>query len=345
MSAAPAKPSRSPRGELALIAEIRRRAAATQPRRSAVQLGIGDDCAILRPPAGHEVVVTTDFSLETRHFTRDRHSPHAIGHRTLARGLSDLAAMGAQPLAAFLSLAITRDLARNSRWINSFLDGLTSLARLTHTPLAGGDTSQSPGPHVLADIVLLGSLPAGTALRRDTARPDDLLFCTGALGGAAAELDTLLTQPLKPRRTPAPDTTAHPHLYPQPRLRTGQLLRQRRLATACLDLSDGLSTDLAHLCEASGVSAELDLAQLPPHPLTQALSPEEALHHALHGGEDYELLFTARPNTRIPAKLGGIPLTQIGRITRRKSGQPLITQIDAAGHRCALEPAGWEHLR
>lgn len=340
-------------GELLLIQQIRhsdRPAPPTAPKpatRRAVQLGIGDDCAILRPPSGHEILVTTDFSLEGRHFRRDWHSAPSIGHRTLARGLSDLAAMGAKPLAAFLSLAVPAD--TPMPLVSGFLEGLQALAAASHVILAGGDTSESPSAHIFADIVLVGSAPEGTALRRSTANPGDQLFVTGLLGGAAAEL--LHLQAPAGRRKALRRAGDHPQLFPQPRLATGWALRQRRLATACMDLSDGLSSDLAKLCEASSVAAEIDLTALPIHPLAQARGAE-ALSLALHGGEDYELLFTARPGTRVPRSLAGVPLTRIGQIVEpqprsQPSRQPRsqrIVQIDYRGRRSPLPPGGWEHL-
>ncbi|SEF99559.1 thiamine-phosphate kinase [Bryocella elongata] len=330
-------------GELALIDRIRRRTEA-QPSR-ALRLGIGDDCAILRVPRGQELVVTTDFSLEGRHFRRDWHTPQSIGHRTLARGLSDLAAMGATPLAAFLSLALPKSAATDTRFLDGFLEGLLTLAKLHNVPLAGGDTSESPSDAVLADIVLLGGTPTGQALRRSTGRPGDLLYVTGALGGAAAELQPLLaTPPSEPRPlSPGPS----PHYFPQPRLAVGQALLRRRLATAAMDLSDGLSTDLTHLCEASNVAAEIDETALPLHPLTQTLLPDATarLHAALHGGEDYELLFTARPGTKLPRSIAGVPITCIGRITDKLPRRPLLTLISTSGKSIPLKPQGWEHLR
>src|SRR5580704_10436116 len=157
-------------GELALIERIRSEWGGAGRRPSAaVSLGIGDDCAILRPPRGHEILVTTDFSLEGRHFRRDWHPPESVGHRALARGLSDLAAMGARPLAAFLSLALPGEMlaTRSGRaWVARFFAGLRRLAGQFDVPLAGGDTSESPCNLLLADIVLVGSAPAGRALRR-----------------------------------------------------------------------------------------------------------------------------------------------------------------------------------
>ncbi len=358
-------------GELALIERIRGRV--DKRRNAEVRLGIGDDAAILRPRPGEEIVVTTDLCLEGRHFHRGWHSPASVGHRTLARGLSDLAAMGARPVAAFLSLALPRRAAADEGWLDGFLDGLLTLAARARVTLAGGDTSEAPGEAILADIVLLGAVPTGRALRRDRARPGDRLFCTGALGGAAAELRLLAngdraTRPADETRTPPLDSltiagwgnlsrapypqtpeNSHPQLFPEPRLKTGLALLRRRWATAAMDLSDGLSTDLGHLCEASDVHAELSLAQIPLHPLAAALGPTAALDLALHGGEDYELLFTAAPKTRLPPRVGGVPVTEIGRLTKSKAGAlnaaNRITAIAADGTRSELEAGGWEHLR
>jgi len=326
-------------GELALIARLKALASAHSSSR--IRLGIGDDCAILRPPSGHELLVTTDFSLEGRHFRRAWHPAASIGHRALARGLSDIAAMGGRPLAAFLSLALPKAVARNERWLDGFLNGLLALAAETDTPLAGGDTSEAPSADILADIVLVGSAPAGKALTRSGARPGDAIFCTGALGGAAAELAALAKSPARFRRATASED--HPHLFPQPRLSVGAALLRRKLATACIDISDGLSTDLSHLCESSGVAAELDAALLPAHPRTASLTPAQQMAAILHGGEDYELLFTARPNAKIPRSLAGVSITRIGRIVPARKSRPRMT-IVAEDTRFELQPHGWEHL-
>jgi thiamine-monophosphate kinase len=337
----------APNGELAWIERIRQRAAVTARGAGALRLGIGDDCAILAPPRGHEIVVTTDMSLEGRHFRRDWHPARAVGHRALARGLSDLAAMGARPLAAFLSLAVPRTVAAEATWIEGFLDGLLALAANSKTPLAGGDTAEAACNDITIDIVLLGATPAGRALRRSGAQPGDRIFVTGFLGGSAAELASLSSatrrDPKSTSRTPS--NADHPHLYPQPRLAAGQALLRRRLASACIDLSDGLSTDLAHLCNASNVAAEIDAARLPLHPLTRAQSREAAVESALHGGEDYELLFTAPPSAAIPRAIAGVPVTQIGEIRRAGRSRPLIALIAPDDTRTPLEPAGWEHLK
>ncbi|MGD0887995.1 MAG: thiamine-phosphate kinase, partial [Acidobacteriaceae bacterium] len=272
--------------------------------------------------------------------------------------LSDLAAMGARPLAAFLSLALPGEMlaSRAGRaWIRRFFTGLRWLADQSAVPLAGGDTSESPCGLVLADIVLIGSAPAGRALRRSTARAGDALYVTGELGGAAAELAVMKHNAAKsnskPPRMPAPvQLAAHPQLFPQPRLEVGQALLRRRLATAAIDLSDGLSTDLAHLCRESGVGAQVSVDALPIHPLAMqardaqashaAVAPNRALTLALHGGEDYELLFAAPPTTQVPRTLAGVRITRIGTLTRGS----LISLLDSAGRRSPLQPGGWEHF-
>ena len=326
----------APGGELALIRMLRSRASHAG---SALRLGIGDDCAVLRPPAGHDVLVTTDFSLEGRHFRRDWHPVAAVGHRCLLRGLSDLAAMGARPLGAFLSLALPPGMlatAGGKRWVNGFVAGLMTLAEQTGTPLAGGDTAAAPGGEILADIVLLGSAPRGTELRRSGARPGDGLYVTGALGGASAELDLLAAQPRRFRRASA--TGDHPHLFPAPRLAVGARLRSATLAASAMDLSDGLSTDLHHLCEESGVGAVVRADALPLHPLLRALPRTQALHHALDGGEDYELLFTARPGARVPKRIARVPITRIGSMTK----DPAVL-LENQGRTRPLRRGGWEH--
>ena len=334
-------------GELALIQRIRHRAAALRPSGSRdLQLGIGDDCAILRARPGEDLVVTTDFSLETRHFRRDWHTPESIGHRTLARGLSDLAAMGARPVAAFLSLALPPAVARDTVWVDCFLDGLLALAARAPVPLAGGDTAQSPGNNVLADIILLGAVPRGRALRRDRARAGDRLCVTGALGGAAAQLETLMDlAQSRTSRSATVQVPAGPHFFPEPRLAVGQTLVRRRLATAAIDLSDGLSTDLKHLCKASGVCAEIDATAIPRHTLLSERTDQDALALALHGGEDYELLFTVPPTAKLPRSLNGVPVTEIGHLVERRRGRPPVVLIRAGGKRSPLPPGGWEHLR
>jgi thiamine-monophosphate kinase len=330
-------------GELALIERIRAGGLAGPGSRiSALKLGIGDDCAILRPPKGHEILVTTDFTLEGRHFRREWHPPESAGHRTLARGLSDLAAMGASPLAAFLSLALPGEMlsSRAGRvWVERFFTGLRGLAGQYKVPLAGGDTSESPCGLVLADIVLMGSAPAGRALRRSGGRAGDALYVTGALGGAAAELAVIEKTSSRPQRRVA-ELSDHPQLFPQPRIDVGVALLRRRLATAAIDLSDGLSTDLTHLCHESGVGAEVHAAALPIHPLAAKTGSSRAVELALNGGEDYELLFSAPPSERMPHSIAGVRITRIGRLVAGNE----VTLLDSTGRRQGLEPGGWEHF-
>jgi len=328
-------------GERELIAAIQTRAGQILGRgkRGILTLGIGDDCAVIRPRRGEDLVVTTDLSLEDVHFRRDWHPPESVGHRCLARGLSDLAAMGARPEAAFLSLALPEDL--TGSWMGSFLDGLMALAERYRVPLAGGDTAKSPpGMHrrggglVVADIVLLGSVPRGRALLRSGARPGDGIYVTGALGGSAAELLALELQPADFRTK---DKARHPHLYPEPRLAAGRKLLRDRLATAAIDVSDGLSTDLSHLCEESGVAAEIEAEALP-------VDARATLEQALHGGEDYELLFTASPKTAVPSQLGGVSVHRIGWMKKPGRG-PLLEMGRRGGKRTPLAAGGWEHFR
>jgi thiamine-monophosphate kinase len=318
-----------PLPERALIARIRRRARQTP----AVVAGIGDDCAVLRVPAGHEIVVTTDFSLEGVHFRRQWHPPESVGHRCLARGLSDIAAMGGDPVAAFLSLALPRKLPQ--RWVDRFFDGLLKLAAKFRVPFAGGDTAQSPGG-ILADLVVVGSVPRGKAVLRSNARPGDRIYVSGTLGGSAAALDLLFS---KRRRRLRPDLYPD-HFFPTPQVKLGQTLRQQGIASAMIDISDGFSIDLAHICEESGVGAEIYESSIPRARIAQVSSPVD-LRFALHGGEDYPLLFTAPKRQAIPAVIEGVAITEVGVITRSKD----ILLVHADRSRSKLRPLGWEHFR
>jgi thiamine-monophosphate kinase len=302
---------------------------------------MGDDCALLGLRRGEELAVTTDLSIEGRHFRLDWHPAESIGHRTLARGLSDLAAMGARPIAAFLSLGLPRHL--TGKWLDRFLDGFFSLASAFATPLAGGDLSESPIP--IADIVLTGAVPRGKALLRSGAHPGDQIYVTGQLGGAAAALVHLSqiarsahkARTSRPRRIPASlIASLAPHLYPEPRIPQGLSLSRRSLATAAIDLSDGLSTDLAHLCDESAVSAEIDTSALTIH-------PGATLNQALHGGEDYQLLFTAAHGSHVPHSLAGVPVARIGRIVLPSKNKPQVA-ILSSGNSRPLLPRGWQHF-
>ena len=310
-----------------MISRIRSRAS----RRRGVAVGIGDDCAILKIPPGHEALVTTDFSLEGVHFRREWHPAEVVGHRCLARGLSDMAAMGGTPLAAFLSLALPQDLPQ--AWVDQFLKGLLKLADAFSVSLAGGDTAQSPDG-VLADIVLVGSAPKGKAIRRSGARAGDRIYVTGVLGGSAATLKLLFSgRKLRPAEFPR-------HFHPTPRIEAGRLLLEEGLASAMIDLSDGLSTDLAHICEESGVGAEVEATAIPCAIIGKP-AREVDLRFALHGGEDYELLFTTPRGKRVPTRIAGVPVTQIGHITRGKQ----VFLVSREGVGSELRAQGWEHFK
>jgi thiamine-monophosphate kinase len=293
--------------------------------------GIGDDCAVLRVPAGHELLVTTDFSLEGIHFRRDWHPPGSVGHRCLTRGLSDIAAMGGEPVAAFLSLALPRDLPQ--AWVKGFIEGLIRLAKQSGITLAGGDTAQSPDG-ILADIVVVGSIPKGKAVLRSGAGPGDRIFVSGALGGSAAAVVKMVAAEGKvsPRAFPR-------QFYPEPRIVLGRMLREKKLASSMIDTSDGLSTDLSHICEESGVGAELNAALIPRARVGRP-TREVDLDLALHGGEDYELLFTAPRGKPVPTQIAGVALTEIGRITRSK--RILLRMPNGVARE--LKPRGWQHF-
>ncbi len=318
-----------PLPEKALIRRLRDQAAKLPGVRGVV--GIGDDCAVLRIPRGHEALVTTDFSLENVHFKRAWHSPESVGHRCLTRGLSDIAAMGGDPLAVFLSLALPRDLPQS--WVDGFLRGLLKLADEFNVSLAGGDTAQSPGG-IMADIVVLGSVLKGKAVLRSGARPGDLIYVTGELGASATAIALLSGG----KRLRPSDFVRH--FYPSPRVAVGRFLRQKGLASAMIDLSDGLSTDLGHICEESGVSGELETEAIPLATIGKSARRVE-LKFALHGGEDYELLFTAPPRKRVPAQIAGVSVRQIGVVT----GGRQIFLVNKKGARQKLQPQGWEHFK
>ncbi len=299
--------------ENSIVARLRRRAA--PPRGSEVVLGIGDDCALFRPRRRDlDLVFTTDMLIEDVHFLRETHTAADIGWKTLARGLSDIAAMGAQPQFCLVSLAVARDL--EERWMDRFFGGLLSLARRYQTVLAGGDLARAA--KVSCDIVVCGAVPRGTALLRSGARPGDHIYVSGVLGGSALGLETRSGRALQR------------HLRPEPRLSLGRFLREELRATAAMDLSDGLSIDLQRLCAASGASAEIN-APLP-------VFPGATLDQALHGGEDYELLFTLPPRRRAPESFEGLPLTRIGVIRPGASGR--VTFFGSP-----LAAGGWDHFR
>jgi len=306
-----------------LIERIRRRVRAG----ASIITGIGDDCAVLRVPAGHHLLVTTDFTLENVHFRREWHPPEVVGWRCLTRGLSDIAAMGGEPRAAFLSMALDRGVPQ--KWVNRFLAGLLEAAEEFRVPLAGGDTAQSAGG-IQADIVVVGSAPKGTAVLRSGARPGDSIYVTGELGGSAAAIARMREGKVRP-------ADYERHFHPVARVTVGRWLRRRGLASAMIDVSDGLSTDLEHICEESGVGAEIEIAAIPRARVGRP-AQQVGFDLALHGGEDYELLFTSA--RKIPATVAGVQVTRIGRITRRRG----MVRVED-GRRQGLSAHGWEHFR
>jgi thiamine-monophosphate kinase len=301
---------------------IRRIRAGARTRNAAVRVGIGDDCAVLKPLPGHELVVTTDFCLEGRHFRKDWHTAESAGHRCLSRGLSDVAAMGARPVAAFLSLALPKDF--DEQWFARFMRGFEALAEEFGVELAGGDTSEAVGDGVLADVVVIGTTERLKSMRRAGARVGDGIFVTGTLGGSAAELAAM-------RDGRAWEFESQPQSFPVPRVAAGMALAKRELATACMDLSDGLSTDLRHLCEASAVRGAIQLDALP-------LGEGATMQQALHGGEDYELLFTAMAGVKMPRQIAGVAISRIGTVV---GGEGPRVEIMGGGE---LDAGGWEHL-
>jgi thiamine-monophosphate kinase len=314
-----------PLPEKALIRRLRSQAARSEAAALRGAIGIGDDCAVVAIPRGHQALITTDFSLEDVHFRRAWHPTESVGHRCLARGLSDIAAMGGEPLAVFLSLALPRDLPQS--WVDGFLRGLLRLAGRFKVSLAGGDTAQSPGG-VMADIVALGSVPNGKAVLRSGARPGDRIYVTGELGASAAAID-LLSRGKKIRTRDFPR-----HFHPMPRIEVGRFLREKKLASSMIDVSDGLSTDLGHICEESGVGAEIERDAIP-------VARKEDLRFALHGGEDYELLFTAASGKKVPKQIAGVGVREIGVVTRGRK----VWLRNKDGSKQELTPQGWEHFR
>ena len=311
-----------PVGEFALIDRWFRRPG----RRSDVVLGVGDDAALLRVPQDRELVAATDTLVEGRHFLAGIEA-RSVGHQALAVNLSDLAAMGAEPAWALLSLSLPEV---EEAWLDEFAAGFFALADRCGIELIGGDTVR--GPRVIT-VTALGLVEPGTALRRDGARPGDGVYVSGTPGEAAAGLELLRSG----RREQAPGLVRR-QLYAEPRLALGRALRG--LASAAMDVSDGLAGDLARLCAASGVGAELQLEQLPVSPALRAvLPPANAEHYVLHGGDDYELLFTL-PAVR-EAQLADVidescPITRIGHIVaqgglRARRGDRVV-DIEARGH-------------
>jgi thiamine-monophosphate kinase len=310
---------------------------------------IGDDAAVVRTTAGHETVITTDLLVEDIDFRRTTAPALLLGHKALAVSLSDIAAMGARPRWSLISIGVPEDVWQ-SEFVDQFYEGLKSLANRYDVKLIGGDTSRT-NEKIVIDSILLGECSAAYAVHRTGAEPGDQIFVTGSLGGAAAGLRLiergahLAEQNLADDDSQKIDHVLLRQLRPEPRVGWGMVLGDERLATAMIDISDGLSSDLNHLCSASGVGALIESSLLPiDHQVVElcgrrALDP---LQLALHGGEDFELLFTVRATDagRLPRRVDGVEITRVGEITKNVDG----VKISEGARVWELNPGGWKHF-
>ena len=308
-------------GERALIARIKARV--SMP--AWVVIGPGDDAAVIRPERGAFDVLTTDAQVDGVHFDCRFVPADAIGHRALAVNLSDLAAMGASPRAALLSLALPPSL--DIATLDRVLDGLLALAARYHVALIGGNITQTPGPLTL-DVTAIGSARPRRVLTRAGARPGDEVYVTGTLGEAAVGL-----RRLQAARAASADWSADVcvtrYLRPDPRVRAGMLLGRNRAASSCMDVSDGLADCVRQVAEASGVGFTLDASAIPISADVrdaQNRTGRDPLEPALSGGDDYELFFTVRPAHRgrlraVCQQMGNLPITRIGVVTRERTLQ------------------------
>jgi thiamine-monophosphate kinase len=315
-------------------------------RHSLVKLGIGDDAAILSPRVATDWILTCDAFIEGVHFLRDLHPADSVGYKSLARATSDIAAMGGLPRTFLLTLALPQTLA--GRWLDGFLAGMKRASRTLAVQLIGGDTTKSP--RVFISITVVGETPRGRALLRSGASPGDLIYVSGRLGRAQLGLELLRHGFAKSARGDrALRNALKQHLYPAIRVELGAWLAKRKIASAMMDLSDGLSTDLPRLCRASGAGARIDSRRVPCVNISERTASKlkriaaNPLQLALDGGEDYELLFTV-PRRNV-VKLRGAPglsqLTAIGEITRERK----ILLLDSAGRPQRLQSRGWDPFR
>ncbi len=307
----------------------------TRPLRpdGAATLGVGDDCALLAPAPGLQLAISTDMLVEGRHFLAGA-DPALLGHKCLAVNLSDLAAMGARPLAFTLALALP---APDEAWLAPFAHGLLALADLHGCELVGGDTTKGP---LTVSITVFGEVPPEQALRRAAARAGDDIWVSGSLGEARLALAGLRGElALEPQELAA----ALPRLHaPSPRVALGLALRG--VANAAIDVSDGLAGDLGHILEQSGVGALVDVDTLPAGPVLAEQSPALQRAYCLAGGDDYELCFTAAPERReavlAAARDAAMPVTRIGAI----EAAPGLRLVDAAGRPYQLPMNSFDHF-
>lgn len=311
--------------------------------------GIGDDAAVFHTAAGKQSVITTDLLIEDVDFRRTTIPPYLLGHKALAVSLSDIAAMGARPRWSLISIGIPADV-----WQTDFVERLYSgwfeLANRYDVHLIGGDTSRTE-EKIVIDSIVLGECAANNAVKRSGAQPGDQIFVTGSLGAAAAGLRLvergahLAEKNLDDDDSQKLDHVLLRQLRPEPRTGWGIIIGEERLATSMIDISDGLSSDLNHLCEASGVGALIDSSLLPIDRQVVELCGRRALDPlqlALHGGEDFELLFTVSPNdvNRLPRRVDGTQLTRIGEIRIKGEG----VRISEGPRTWDLNPGGWRHF-
>lgn len=319
------------------IRSVARQTFSIRSSENALVTGMGDDAAVWRPRAGYETILTCDWFLQGTHFLPGRHSPQMVAYKSLARAISDIAAMGGEPRCFLLSLALPP--ARTGVWLDQFLSALRAAARTLHCPLAGGDTTRRR--EILINITVVGERQTGRAILRSGARPGDAIFVTGILGEAEYGLRLLRSSSAKIN---ARDPRLRRHLFPQPRVAAGQWLANHRLATAMMDLSDGLSSDLPKLCQASRVGARIMERNLPSVKIAENRREKfAAVELALHGGDDYELLFTVAKKdvARIPSKIGRVRVTQVGEITSGKQ----ITVVRESRATVKLQSQGWDPFR
>jgi thiamine-monophosphate kinase len=310
--------------------------------RSSVRLGIGDDAAVLKPSPNREWVVSCDAFVEDVHFRMNTHPPDSVGYKSLMRATSDLAAMGAAPRYYLLTLAIPT--ARTGRWLDEFLAGMSRASRELGIRAVGGDTTRNS--KIFLSLTVIGEALTGLTVSRGGARSRDLLYVSGTLG--RAQLGLALTLGGHAGNRTVRDVV-YPHLYPRARVELGAWLAQHKIPSSMIDLSDGLSTDLTRICHAGRVGAQIRADQLPLPTITPAAKKLlrgksfDPLKAALHGGDDYELLFTVPP--RHASKLCHAPgarmLHRIGEITRQRT----ITLLDASGRATSLQPQGWNSFR
>jgi thiamine-monophosphate kinase len=303
-----------------------------------LSLGPGDDTALFRSRPGHETILTCDWFLEGTHFLRDKHPPDSVGWKCLARALSDVAAMGGMPRCFLLSLALPGSHA--GRWLEEFLGGLRRASRKFDCVLSGGDTTRRRD--ILINVTVVGEVRSARAVLRSGAQPGDLVYVSGRLGEAELGLHVLRSGR---RFTNKKHALTRKHLYPAPHLSLGKWLADRRLATAMMDLSDGLSSDMPRLCVASGVGARVELEKIPAVrvPDSNRKHGLDSLQLALHGGDDYELLFTVSPDKAgmLPRKFKNLALTRIGKITEQSG----VVLLQRTGGERPLHPGGWDPFR